>query len=56
MSVCFQKGCSGVRKDWPKLWSHLIALAWHDAARELLTGFTQYRQRRAKEGKLLLEI
>lgn len=56
MSVCFQKGCGGVRKDWPRLWGYLIRQDWPGAARELLTGFKQYRNRRREEGKLLLEL
>lgn len=53
MSVCFQKGCAGVARDWPKLWSRLISRDWSGAARELATGFTQYAERRRKEGRLL---
>lgn len=56
MSVCFQKGCGGVRKDWPKLWGCLVNQDWHGAAGELLTGFTQYKNRRQTEGRLLLEL
>lgn len=54
MSVCFQKGCSGVAKDWPRLWSHLCKAQWLQAAQELLHGFSQYKQRRQMEGRLLL--
>lgn len=56
MSVCFQKGCGGVRRDWPKTWKLLCACDWQGAAFELMHGITQYRQRRACEGRLLLEI
>lgn len=53
MSVCFQKGCGGVRRDWPKLWSYLTAQNWASAANELQTGFRQYQNRRMAEGKHL---
>ena len=53
MSVCFQKGCGGVAKDWPKLWSHLCACNWTGAANELRTGFTNYLGRRRQEAELL---
>lgn len=53
MSVCFQKGCTGVRKDWPKLWQFLISQHWKAAANELLYGFSQYKNRRQTEGRLL---
>lgn len=56
MSLCFQKGCGGVRKDWPKVWGYLIHQQWQQASQELLTGFTQYVGRRKKEGNLLREI
>lgn len=56
MSCCFQKGCGGVRRDWPKLWGHLIRLDWQAAANELTRGFTQYRERRAAEGRLLATL
>lgn len=56
MSVCFQKGCGGVRRDWPKLWSYLTSQNWQAAAKELTTGFTQYVSRRQTEGKLLMEL
>lgn len=56
MSLCFQKGCAGVRRDWPITWKHLVACNWKAAARELVTGFRQYAGRRRKEGKLLEEI
>ena len=55
-SVCFQKGCGGVRRDWPKTWGFLVRGAWAAAASELLTGFTQYANRRAIEGRLLQEV
>ena len=55
-SVCYQKGCSGVRKDWPKLWGRLIAQDWEGAAKELKYGFTKYVNRRRREGTLLSEI
>ena len=53
MSVCFQKGCGGVRRDWPKLWSYLTSQNWKSAANELQTGFKQYQNRRMAEGKHL---
>lgn len=56
MSVCFQKGCAGVRKDWPILWRHLCTQDWRQASRELLHGFSQYKSRRAIEGRLLARI
>lgn len=56
MSVCFQKGCGGVRRDWPKLWSFLISQDWKAASNELITGFAQYKNRRTIEGKHLAEL
>lgn len=56
MSLIFQKGAGGVRREWPKTWKHLCSQDWEAAAHELLTGFTQYRERRRTEGRLLLEI
>lgn len=56
MSVCFQKGCGGVARDWPILWGHLCRRNWKAASRELLTGFSQYKSRRRLEGKLLERI
>ena len=55
-SVCFQKGCGGVRRDWPKLWGYLITQNWCAASNELRTGFTQYQYRRRTEGELLREL
>ena len=55
-SVCYQKGCGGVRRDWPKLWGYLITQNWCAASAELLTGFAQYKLRRRIEGELLLEV
>lgn len=55
-SVCYQKGCDGVRKDWPKLWGCLIRCQWSDAIRELETGFRSYKLRRKIEAKLLKEL
>lgn len=55
-SVCFQKGCGGVRRDWPKLWGYLITQNWRAASNELRTGFTQYQYRRSTEGELLREL
>lgn len=55
-SVCFQKGCGGVRKDWPKLWGYLVTQNWCAASKELRTGFTQYKLRRRIEGELLKEL
>lgn len=56
MSVCFQKGANGVRRDWPKTWKYLTQCDWASAAHELQHGFTQYKTRRATEGKLLEEL
>lgn len=53
MSVCFQKGCGGVARDWPILWGALTSGNWQLASRELMTGFRDYRTRRLEEGKLL---
>ena len=55
-SCCFQKGCTGVRRDWPKPWQYLTTQNWCKAADELLHGFRQYAQRRAIEGRLLKEL
>ena len=55
-SCCFQKGCGGVRRDWPKLWGYLTRQDWSGAAHELKYGFTQYAGRRRIEGELLGEI
>lgn len=52
-SCCFQKGCAGVRRDWPILWGHFTRRDWMAAARELRHGFTQYAARRRMEGELL---
>lgn len=56
MSVCFQKGCTGVRRDWPKTWKYLTAGDWKAAAHELQHGFVKYTGRRKMEGKLLEEL
>lgn len=55
-SLCFQKGCNGVRRDWPRVWGYLTRRDWAGASRELLTGFRQYADRRAIEGRLLQEV
>lgn len=55
-SVCFQKGCGGVRRDCPKLWGYLVTQNWCAASKELRTGFTQYQLRRKIEGELLQEL
>ena len=55
-SVCFQKGCGGVRRDWPKLWGYLVTQNWCAASKELRTGFSQYQLRRRIEGELLQEL
>lgn len=55
-SCCYQKGCGGVARDWPRLWSCLIRQDWQAASRELLTGFRQYVGRRRKEGLLLATL
>ena len=56
MSLCFQKGCGGVARDWPVVWGHLTHQRWAQAANELCTGFKQYAGRRRAEGNLLKEI
>lgn len=56
MSVCFQKGCGGVRRDWPKTWKYLTTQDWKNAAWELQHGFKDYKTRRNIEGKLLEEL
>lgn len=56
MSVCYQKGVGGVRRDWPKTWKYLTAQDWVRAAHELKNGFVQYKSRRRLEGKLLEEL
>lgn len=50
MSVCFQKGCGGVARDWPKLWGYLTTRDWRRASEELNNGFRQYVSRRKTEG------
>ena len=55
-SVCFQKGCGGVRRDWPNTWKHLTTQNWPAAAAELQSGFSQYVGRRRAEGELLKEL
>lgn len=56
MSVCFQKGCGGVKRDWPKTWKYLTQCDWTSAAYELKNRFVQYKTRRMTEGKLLEEL
>lgn len=56
MSVCFQKGCSGVRCDWPKTWRYLTTQDWRQASWELKNGFVKYKGRRTIEGRLLEEL
>lgn len=56
MSVCYQKGVGGVRRDWPKLWEYLTTQKWRLAVNELKTGFSQYKSRRKIEGELLEEL
>ena len=55
-SVCFQKGCGGVKRDWPKTWAYLTHQKWDAASYELIHGFTQYKLRRSIEGHLLAEL
>ena len=55
-SVCFQKGCGGVRRDWKNTWGYLITQNWCAASKELRTGFSQYKLRRRIEGELLQEL
>ncbi len=54
-SVCFQKGCGGVRRDWPKTWEALTTFNWAKASADLLR-FEDYKTRRALEGNLLKEL
>lgn len=56
MSLCYQKGCGGVRRDWPKTWKYLTTQDWCKASHELQYGFTQYVGRRRKEGKLVEQL
>lgn len=56
MSVCYQKGVGGVRRDWSKTWKYLTTQDWRRAAHELKNGFTQYKTRRNIEGRLLEEL
>lgn len=56
MSVCFQKGCGGVARDWPKTWKYLTDRNWPAASHELQYGFKQYVSRRKLEGRLLGEL
>lgn len=56
MSICFQKGIGGTRRDAPKTWKLLCALDWSGAANELIYGFRQYASRRGAEGQLLKRI
>lgn len=55
-SCCYQKGCGGVRRDWPRLWGYLTRQDWLGAAHELRHGFREYAGRRRIEGDLLREI
>lgn len=55
-SVCFQKGCGGVKRDWPKTWEYLTTRNWAAASHELLNGFKDYKLRRSLEGTLLKEL
>lgn len=52
-SVCFQKGCNGVKRDWPKTWKYLTTQNWSAASHELQYGFVSYATRRKLEGQLL---
>lgn len=54
-SVLYQRG-TGYASKMPKTWGHLVRRDWQAAAEELCTGFTQYSERRALEGKLLKEM
>ena len=55
-SVCFQKGCGGVRRDWPNTWKYLTTQNWPAAAAELQNGFSEYVGRRRDEAALLREL
>lgn len=55
-SCCFQKGCGGIRRDWPKTWKYFTTQDWNSAAYELQHGFASYKGRRTVEGKLLEEL
>lgn len=56
MSVCYQKGVGGVRRDWPRTWRYLTSGDWMRAASELKFGFSSYVGRRRIEGELLEEL
>lgn len=56
MSVCYQKGVGGVKRDWPRTWRFLVGGDWGRAASELKFGFAQYLGRRRIEGQLLEEL
>lgn len=56
-SLCFQFGCTGVRRRAVKTWGFLVEQNWQAASRELQTGFPEsYTLRRSIEGKLLGEL
>jgi len=58
-SICYQLGCSGVKRRAPKTWAFLTARNWLSASEELIHGFkgrNQYEGRRRIEGQLLAEV
>lgn len=55
-SVIYQKGATGVPRDWPKTWKYLTTQNWCAGANELKNGFKQYVGRRRIEGNLLAEL
>lgn len=54
MSLCFHKGCHGVRRDLPAVWQALTAGEWAAAGAILVAGGLPYASRRRYEGELLL--
>ena len=55
-SMCYQLGCSGIKRRAPRTWYFLINQMWADASNELIYGFRDYKGRRRLEGLLLKEI
>ena len=55
-SIIFQKGATGVPRDWPKTWKYLVEQNWKSASNELKTGFVKYVARRKLEGDLIGEL
>lgn len=55
-SLCYHLGCYGAKNKAPITFKWLTQGEWKKAAHELINGFRNYAGRRAKEGRLLLEI